>query len=122
MSGNDGFKGHLGPKSHSPSIIHDHEDRSLPFFAKYLEVGFMGSRHHSPIHEAHIIARLIPARFLKIHASAFKRGALATCQEGMHPFLGFNPQYASLVAHIDEIGKLNLHPLKFWRTVQTEFG
>jgi hypothetical protein len=80
MGCNHGFKGHLGPKPHRLSIIHHHKNGPLPFFAKHFEVGFIGPRHDPPIHETHIISRLIPPGFLKIDAPAFKRGPFAAGQ------------------------------------------
>jgi hypothetical protein len=80
MRRNHGLKGHLGPESHSLSIIYDQKNGSLSLFPKHLQVGFIGPRHDPPIHEAQIIPRLIPAGFFKIDASAFKRGPLSTGQ------------------------------------------
>ena len=80
MGGNHGFKGHFGSESHRLPIIHHDKNGPLPFFAKHLKVGFIGPRHDPPIHEAHIIPRLISPGFFKIDASAFKRGPLASGQ------------------------------------------
>jgi hypothetical protein len=88
---------------HGLSIINHHKDRSFAFLSKDLQMGFVGSGGHSPIHQPHIVTGLIAPRFFKINASAFEWGSLAPNQQGMGTGLAAYSHVSNVMTRLDKI-------------------
>ena len=66
------FESATGTEAHARALIDQEIDRSLTFFFKELGVYPTGARGHPPVNGANIVAGLIEACFIELHAAAAK--------------------------------------------------
>ena len=81
-SSHDFFQTDAAAEIHRRITINQQEDRALPLFLINLGMWFASAGGYPPIHRANIIARLVAARLLVIHATAAEAGVLLTTLGG----------------------------------------
>src|SRR5690606_27560984 len=89
------------------ALFNEDINRAFAFFVKQLGVRLLGACRNPPVDGAHIVASLIDAHLIEIHAATAQLGVVQADQGGALLRAGKQRDFADPVAHVDQLGKAN---------------
>ena len=97
-----GFESHAGAKTHPRPAIDQQPYRPLALFAKQLDVCDRRARRHTPVHVARIIAGLVDARLVELHATTAETRQMSAAARRQHLAPWRDLQASGLLAQGDQ--------------------
>ena len=90
------------------ALFDDDVDGPFAFFVEQLGVRLLGAGGHPPVDGAHVIAGLVDAHLIEIHAAAAQLGMMQPHQRAAPVWRGEQRDLAHTVTNVDEFGQA--HP------------
>lgn len=94
-----------GAEEQASALFDQNEDRPLALFVEQLGVGFLGAGGDSPVDVAHIVAGLVNAHLVEVHAAPAQARVMQAHQRAALPGGGEQLHLAHAMTHLDQLGK-----------------